>query len=98
MGKLNTEQGKFNWGGIGESTVIPRSILDGYKLILQSFGTNGNIYKQAKNLIFCRVSKIGNDLDLRKIVCTWTCFLHPRFGIADQEGLSRYNDTIMPTQ
>jgi hypothetical protein len=32
--KLNNEQGKFNWGGIGESTVISRSILDGYKLIL----------------------------------------------------------------
>ena len=29
-------------------------------LILQSFGINRNVYSPAKNLFFCRVSKIGN--------------------------------------
>ena len=29
-------------------------------LILYDFDINGNIYQPAKNLFFCRVSKIGN--------------------------------------
>ena len=44
--------------------MITRLILDGYKLILTSLLVMGiSTFTSKKNVIFCRVSKIGNEND-----------------------------------
>ena len=73
---LVIERSYWKWPFIVKAlkALISKSILHGYKLILTSlFGINGNIYvHQQRVYFFCRVSKIGNDLKMRR---WWKSFM-----------------------